>query len=259
MTDWKFSYEERLEDIERAIVDYTWLKQSMGGPISFSDTLIKTIENSIVISIYSLSEQLLKDKIYSILQVRFNDEEQSPKDKYILNQIPPEKHPITPDLDRIKKELKIFYPEFKLYLPKIVDNYKNSYVQLVKARHDYAHANNHTANIDFDAAKRFVEYLKLQYDDIIANEISNIGILEKKLLDLREIENFQHLSSKQTEIEEIRNLVDTIDLLDDEYFIDYIKEVFDSLKDAFNIIDTASEAGFKEDISNFRNALTDFI
>ena len=239
MTDWKFSYEERLEDIERAIVDYTWLKQSMGGPISFSDTLIKTIENSIVISIYSLSEQLLKDKIYSILQVRFNDEEQSPKDKYILNQIPPEKHPITPDLDRIKKELKIFYPEFKLYLPKIVDNYKNSYVQLVKAR--------------------FVEYLKLQYDDIIANEISNIGILEKKLLDLREIENFQHLSSKQTEIEEIRNLVDTIDLLDDEYFIDYIKEVFDSLKEAFNIIDTASEAGFKEDISNFRNALTDFI
>ena len=43
MTDWKFSYEERLEDIERAIVDYTWLKQSMAGPVSFSDTLIITI------------------------------------------------------------------------------------------------------------------------------------------------------------------------------------------------------------------------
>lgn len=49
-----FSFEDRMEEIDRSISAYNELLQS--SFISASDNLKKTIENSIVVAIYSLSE-----------------------------------------------------------------------------------------------------------------------------------------------------------------------------------------------------------
>lgn len=88
--------------------------------------LIKLIESSIVVAIYSLSEQLLKSTIYKILEVDFSEDTQTYKDKFILDKISPEKHPITPDIDRIIKELKIYNNKLNMKIPKVVIDIKLS-------------------------------------------------------------------------------------------------------------------------------------
>lgn len=257
---YNFCYEERLSEIEKSIADYTQLKHFASGElglISISENLIKTIENSLVIAIYSLSEQLLKDKIYRVLQVRFDKNEQTPKDKYILRQMPPERYPVTPDLIRIKNELKLYYPNFTLYTPKIISNYRESYKNLVKARHDYAHANNHTQNIDFDAAKKFVEYLKLQYDDIDhQNYILKIKSVYTFLESYKNKENFQnfkgHFENKSKSIE---NLVEEIENLynnDSRYDLDYLNDIYEPLKECYIILKNITEESFFDDIEEFK-------
>lgn len=254
MSDWDFSYEDRLQDIEQSIADYTQLKQmsETSSLISISPNLIKTIENSLVIAIYSLSEQLLKDKIYNILQVRFIAEEQSSKDKYILKQMPPERYPITPDLDRIRKELRVFYPEFKLYFSKINKDYKDSYVKLIKARHEYAHANNHTSDLDFDAAKRFVEYLKLHYDDIEVGNINKLETLEKKIFNLCKSSGYLHFESQKQTINDCFNRIKE---LEDSYFISYIDDVYSFLSEIVDDMNNVTEKYFQEEIEEIKDKL----
>ncbi|MGT2963926.1 hypothetical protein [Streptococcus acidominimus] len=251
-------------EIEKLIVGYTQLKQLASSELSFisiSENMIKTIENSLVIAIYSLSEQLLKDKIYRVLSVRFDTNEQTPKDKYILKQMPPERYSVTPTLSRIRQELRIYYPSFTLYMPKIISNYKTSYENLVNARHDYAHANNHTQNIDFDAAKKFVEYLKLQYDDIdYQNYILKIKKLYTYLKHYNNKDTFQnfkgHFENKSDEIEHL--VVEIEELYNDDarYDLDYLNDIYEPLKEVYTILKGITEESFSDDIEEFKELFT---
>ncbi|HGA1202073.1 TPA: hypothetical protein ACIRG0_001636, partial [Streptococcus suis] len=61
-----FSYQNRVNQIEEMLSGYNQLKQLAGNPlIQISQNLTKTLESSLVVAIYSLSEQLLKYSIYS--------------------------------------------------------------------------------------------------------------------------------------------------------------------------------------------------
>ena len=85
-----FSFEERMEEIDSSIASYNSLKKLRDDEnplVLISSNLIKLIESSIVIAIYSLSEQLLKSTIYKILEVDFSEDTQTYKDKFILDKM----------------------------------------------------------------------------------------------------------------------------------------------------------------------------
>ncbi|MBF0806251.1 MULTISPECIES: hypothetical protein [unclassified Streptococcus] len=252
-----------MAEIEKTIADYTQLKQLVNNELfTMSESLIKTLENSLVIAIYSLSEQLLKNTIYKILEVQFDIDQQTPKDRYILGQMPPERYPVTPTIERILAEMKFYYPKFELYTPSIVMNYKDSYVKLVKARHDYAHANNHTQNIDFDSAKKFVEYLNFQYNDInngnYISKIKSLYNLLNKFVDKEHFRNFYpHYEAKSNEINELVNELDTLYNSDESYDIDYLNDIYEPLREGYTILLNITEESFSEDIEKFKNCIAD--
>ncbi|MBZ2065816.1 hypothetical protein K1I94_02780 [Streptococcus sanguinis] len=261
--DYKFSYQERIENIENSIASYNQLKQlstQASGFITISDSLLDNLGSSLVVAIYSLSEQLLKDTIYKLLEVDFKEETQSFKDKFILKQIPPESHPITPDLDRIKSELKIFDSNFKLYLPKITDTYKKAYIKLIKARHDYAHGNIHTEGIEYTDALHFVEYLNIHYSEIIEGKyIKNIQDYGKNLIKLKDHENYQEFTFHKEEIATSLSMcvgqIEELYFSEEKYDIYYLNEIYESLKEAHDMLNDIKEDTFQEDIQKFKEFL----
>lgn len=261
--DYNFSYQERIENIENSIASYNQLKQlstQASGFITISDSLLDNLGSSLVVAIYSLSEQLLKDTIYKLLEVDFKEETQSFKDKFILKQIPPESHPITPDLDRIKSELKIFDSNFKLYLPKITDTYKKAYIKLIQARHDYAHGNIHTEGIEYTDALRFVEYLNIHYSEIIeGNYIKVIQDYGKSLIKLKIHTDYQQFAChKETITTSLSMYVDQIEELyssEKKYDIYYLNDIYESLREAHDMLDDIQEDTFQEDIQKYREKL----
>lgn len=261
--EYNFSYEDRFADIENRIASFnevTQLFRQNPDLITNPDTVKSTMKMSLVVAIYSLSEQLLKDTIYKLLEVDFTEETQSSKDKFILKQIPPESHPITPDLDRIKSELKIFDSNFKLYLPKITDTYKNAYIRLIQVRHDYAHGNIHTEGIEYTDALRFVEYLNIHYSEIIEGKyIKDIQGYSKNLEKLKNHTDYQQFTFHKGQIAPSLSMyVDQIEELyssEEKYDIYYLNEIYESLKEANDMLDDIQEDTFQADIQKFKEFL----
>lgn len=248
MTRWEFDYETRVAEIELNLQGYVQLKQlSENSLVLISDGLIKTLENALVISIYSLSEQLLKDTVYSILEVTFEEDSQTHKDRYILKQMDPNKYPMTPTIDRINSELKIYFPEFKLYFPDIVSDYKSAYKQLLNARHDYAHANNHTEDIDFGNALKFIQYLKVHYQELRSEDRYITKMLElakllKKFERKNTIQEFQNfLIGKRANIDLLIDDIKTLSNEEDKYDIDYLNDIFEQIIDVYENLELAPD------------------
>jgi hypothetical protein len=263
----EFDFDGRVREIEKDLLSLDSFKNlTIGSMMSIEDSLIETIEDSIVIAIYSLSEQMLKDTIYRILEVTDLEHPKSAKDIYILNQMPPDSYPITPKLDRIKKELKLYNNSFNLLLPTITENYKEAYNHLVKARHDYAHANEHTREVDFRGALEFVKYLRAEYYEFgkeqylfslkdIISEIKQLNF--NKVKDYsefqRRINNFRYEEKKkildrlldkgliQTKIQE---QIYEIYIYDNEY----ITTLNDDLDEILDILSEIDEESFSEKI-----------
>lgn len=240
MVSWQFDYEARVIEIEQNLQGYTQIKQlSENSLVSVSAGLVKTLENALVVSVYSLSEQLLKDTVYSILDVTFEEEEQTHKDRYILKQMEPSKYPMTPTFDRIQSELCVYSSNFKLYMPDIVKDYKDAYRQLLNARHEYAHANNHTENIDFRNALKFIQYLKVHYqefdqrDGYMAKLNELVGILKKvnKKDTLQTFKTF--LIGVQNRINQLIDEIKQLSDREDKYDIEYLNDIFVQIIDIY--------------------------
>lgn len=269
-----FSFEERMEEIDSSIASYNSLKKLRDDEnplVLISSNLIKLIESSIVIAIYSLSEQLLKSTIYKILEVDFSEDTQTYKDKFILDKISPEKHPITPDIDRINKELKIYNNKLNMKIPKVVNRYKIEYEKLIDARHKYAHGNKHTENIDFDYAKKFIEYLRVVYEDLVQEKsiVSYINDLKKQLENLlghESIEQFRHHFSgcsnnleniKTTIVEKIENnKIYDIAYIDDLYTP--LENILKELENIYQNNEYIQDDSFEKDMNSLKQELSDY-
>lgn len=264
-----FSFEKRMEEIDNSISAYNELKQS--SFISVSDNLKKIIENSIVIAIYSLSEQLLKYTIYKILEVEFSQNAQTYKDKFILDKMPPKTYSMTPDIVRIKNELRVYNKGFDIKVPKIVSQYKDEYEKLIKAQHKYAHGNKHTQDIDFDYAKKFVEYLRVEYEDLV-EENSIVSDMFKLKTELNKLlkhnckDGFKHhYESHKDKLAEnssfIRDKIDSNPIYDIDY-IDVLYtslvKIFAELENIYLSIEYVTDNSFKEDMLNLQETLKEF-
>lgn len=248
MVSWQFDYEARMIEIEQNLQGYTQIKQLSENPlVSVSEGLVKTLENALVVSVYSLSEQLLKDTVYSILDVTFEEEDQTHKDRYILKQMEPSKYPMTPTIDRIRSELRVYSSNFKLYMPEIVRDYKEAYIQLLNARHEYAHANNHTENIDFRNALKFIQYLKVHYqefdqrDGYIAKLKELVDIL-KKINNKDTLQTFKtFLSGSQNSIDQLISEIEQLSDREDKYDIEYLNDIFNQIIDIYENLSLAPD------------------
>lgn len=248
-----FSYQNRVDQIEIMLSDYTQLKQLADNSlIQISQNLTRTLESSLVVAIYSLSEQLLKYSIYSILEIEFEEERKTAKDKFILKQMPIENFPITPTLDRIKKEIKVYSSEFKLFLPASCENYKKAYIELLNARHEFAHANNHADDIDFLSALKFIEYLKLQYEEFEGRGyIHKIDTFLELLNRFKKVDNYQGFDNLyQREKDKLESYLADIEntyASDSKYDIEYLNEILETLKDSYNGLSFINDDNFNSD------------
>lgn len=273
----EFNFYIRILDIENNLNDLNELKNlsSNNSIIKFSPTLIHTIENALVVAIYSLSEQMLKNKIYNILDVHFDENEQDLKDKFIFDRMP-DNYAMTPNVDRIEKELKVYYRGFKLYLPKINIKYKEAYNDLVKARHSFAHANIHTEDIDFKKAIEFVKYLHSEYEDFnFKYYVDALKEIHKELINLnfenlktyssfrRRIEaiDFEKLKDKKRQFETngVRSYqINGDNKIYDIYDIDYLNNIVGSIDNCISLVGSVDEKDFEVTILDIRKSLKFF-
>lgn len=281
MVSWQFDYEARKSKIEMEdIPNYLRLREFMPKEEAreiqtFQNHLFETYENSIVVSIYSLSEQLLKNVIYSLLEVRFHDD-QSNKDKYILSQMPPETYPITPNRERIEKELTVYYSDFKLYSHPWLEQigYKTSYDKIIKARHSVAHENAHTADIanHFYSALKYVEYLKVSYDFILnrgnLKDIKNLFLLANWLPEFKKFHSYDNYYNVKDKIPNnghghpritfLTGLVNSIEENSDDLQCDYLLELYERLREGYELLLEFDEDNFSEQFADFCNSLDGF-
>lgn len=248
MVSWQFDYEARVIEIEQNLQGYTQIKQwSENSLVSVSEGLVKTLENALVVSVYSLSEQLLKDTVYSILDVTFEEEEQTHKDRYILKQMEPSKYPMTPTFDRIQAELRVYASHFKLYMPNIVKDYKDAYLQLLNARHEYTHVNNHTENIDFRNALKFIQYLKVHYQEFDQRDgymakLNELVDTLKKINKKDTLQTFRtFLIGAQSRIDQLIRDIEQLSDREDRYDIEYLNDIFNQIIDIYENLPLAPD------------------
>ncbi|WP_427156717.1 hypothetical protein [Streptococcus sanguinis] len=291
MTKFDFDYETRKNEIVgEEYANFQRLKEffkeeEYNGDTSllspFKEHLLNTYRNSIIVSIYSLSEQLLKSSLYKLLDVRFNTEEQSLKDKYILKQMPPATYPITPNLERIQKELGVYRGKFKLYSHSITKRYEDAYKKIINARHKIAHEGKLNNNEDelegyFLDAIKYIDYLKVNYDGIIKNEseifnvLDNLFKLPKCLTEFKKFETYKNFDkakdvpsknstkSRLVEITEIIDMIESYSESYDDFNIDYITDIYEPLKKAFDILFESNEVSYSDNYKDFCNTLSGF-
>ncbi|MDO4667090.1 MAG: hypothetical protein Q4A90_04555 [Streptococcus sp.] len=116
----------------------------------------KASEKSILIDCYTVSEQLYKSCKYELL--KYDETSKSNYQKFLNNKIKPEKFSPNSKISEINKFFKR-YDSAGLFLTN-ADIYDN----MIKCRHQYAHANNYQFNIeDVDKIIEILLYLEFEY------------------------------------------------------------------------------------------------
>lgn len=125
------------------------------------DNCISSFEQSLLISCYTLSEQLLKNFIYQLLTKDSNSN--THVDKFINIKLDINKFSPNPKFCEIKKELNSFL-KYDFYLSQKNPLIK-SYDEMIDSRHSYAHANSYIYNFkSFPEVIEALEYLIFEYN-----------------------------------------------------------------------------------------------
>ncbi|HEL1986325.1 TPA: hypothetical protein TY283_001706, partial [Streptococcus suis] len=127
-------------------------------------------------------------------------------------------------------------------------------IELLNARHEFAHANNHTDNIDFSNALKFIEYLKLQYEEFEGQGyINKIRLLSELLAKFKKIDNYQGFEnlyrSEESNMATLLGEIDEIYNSNVKYDIDYLNDIQDVLKDIYEAFQFINEDNFASDFS----------
>lgn len=283
MISFNFSYDEQKSKIESEdIPNYLNLKNFLNKEESeelkpFQNHLLETFENSIVVSIYTLSEQLLKKTIYSLLEISFDEKIWSHKDKFILKRMPPDSYPVTPTFQRIVDELSIYNSDFKLYSHPWIETlgYKEAYKKIIDARHKFAHENRHTTDISdyFHNALEYIDYLNVSYSHLLRSDstgleaIRSIFLLANYIAEFKKFNSYTQFSaiknklSKDKHISRIKHLeflIETIEEVEDVLECKYLNELYEQLQGAFKILKEFEEDNFQEKFEKFCEQLDGF-
>lgn len=134
---------------------------SIALDFNYLNTCIDSYELHLLVSCFTLSEQLYKNLIYAILEK--NSHENEYVNKFIDKKIDPEKFSPNVRLDLIEQELANYKSDFAFLIGKTHPSFKR-YDEMIKARHQYAHANKYPFVFeDYAAVILVLEYLVFEY------------------------------------------------------------------------------------------------
>lgn len=191
------------------------------------DDCIDSYEFSLLISCYTISEQLLKKFIYHILEKDGNSNEYI--DLFINTKINPESFSPNVLITRITKQISVFCNTYKLLINENHEDFK-IYNSMIKARHQYAHANNYPFEFhNYATCIKVIEYLSFEYSFfihnkklrlIIQNEFSNIKdnmeyIIKLNNFDFRNPKIKKHRDSCKIFINKYEKHLQGVPLIDD--------------------------------------------
>ncbi len=201
------------------------------------DDCIKKAENILLISCYTFSEKLLKNTIYELIEKDNNGNHHV--NKFIDSKIPSEKFSPNVLTNELVKSLNAIGCEFRFILPKKHDALMK-YDDMIRARHQYAHANNYTFRLEqFEKILEVLEYINFEISHLVQNK----DIKEDMITDYDEIKNIttkikncENRSMKNPNIKKIKKL-------SKQFYRKYINSLgqLRLFKDIFNSLLTISQ------------------
>ena len=144
------------------------ISQQLSVDFESLNDCIDSYEFSLLISCYTISEQLLKNFIYHILEKDGNSNEYI--DLFINKKIDPEKFSPSVLTNKIKEQIEVFCANYKLIISEDHEDFR-IYNNMIKARHQYAHANHYPFEFqNYTICIRVIEYLSFEYRIFIDNK-----------------------------------------------------------------------------------------
>ncbi|HGA1558424.1 TPA: hypothetical protein ACIRLO_000480, partial [Streptococcus suis] len=104
------------------------------------------------------------------------------------------------------------------------------------------------------SALKFIEYLKLQYEEFEGRGyINKISLLSEQLAKFRKIDNYQGFEclylSKKSNLDTLVREIDTMFNTDTKYDIDYLNDILEVLNDIYKEFQFINEDNFASDFS----------
>ncbi|HFE4674755.1 TPA: hypothetical protein ACF84J_002694, partial [Staphylococcus aureus] len=190
------------------------------------------MQRELLISCYAVSENMIKEFIYCILE--YKEHKNAHINKFLDDKISEDRFSPNVKYENIKKELSKYFSEHKFIFKKTKQEVK-SYENLISNRHSYAHNNNYRFEYnDFGEAIQTIEYIYYELYSAINNlELQkNIKEITSKIEKIKKINNIEHFKKKSKEITVIKKLSKEIVKQYDEQKIDIelIKPLIDSFR-----------------------------
>lgn len=205
---------------------------------------IKEAKNSLLISCYTIAEQMLKETKYQLLN--FDPYNESRLQSFLSYKLKPEKFSPNPKSDEINKFFKR-YDSSKLFLKDL-----KLYDDMIKCRHRYAHRG--VFQFDIDNIPKLIDillYLEFEYRMFLRKDSWCMfsekvnTIVSEKVKQLIKQEKFAQIES------EIRGLIPEIilNLSDSNNIVSDLKDILNELKNEREFIK------FAEGLKQFRDGV----
>lgn len=132
------------------------------------ETSLKTFEYAVLIDAYTLSEQIVKNFYYHLLDTNPSNDYIK---RFINSKLPKEKFSPNAKYSEIEKNIKKDLINDFSFLFKKDNDFVKSYNNLISERHLYAHTGNYTFQFDtIDEAVIMIEYLYKEFENIVSQK-----------------------------------------------------------------------------------------
>lgn len=271
------NYDERIEKLKRDIKYVKSIKNALSQSRSefrrFSQNIdlsfkalmhcFDSYERTVLIDAYTLSEQLIKNSYYYLLEKDLSSQYLK---QFLNSKLPREKFSPNVKYSEIIKNMKSdLKPNFSFLIGEENDNVK-SYNELINERHRYAHTGNYLFQFErIDEAVVTIEYLYKEFELIINRDDDYISNFRNSIRDVFKefkransiISNFDKNSQESVKVcyESLISLQSKINDSFKQYPEEYSLSIFSNYKEVSNSF--LAIAINKEDIEQQMKAFKD--
>lgn len=163
-----------INQLKESLANYRGLYRNFAGSLGLNETIlidcIDRYETGLLISCYTFSEQLTKSFFYELIDK--DNHSNKYVNSFINNKVHVDKFSPNVKITGINSLLKEVDRDFTFIITSFSRTEFKKYDEMVKSRHQYAHANRYAFNFEqFPEVISVLEYLNFEYEMHIFNEI----------------------------------------------------------------------------------------
>lgn len=205
------SHYENVKQLKNSLADYREKFREFSTNINLNirtiESCIDTFEKSLLISCYTFSEKLMKNLIYHMIDKGNHYNKYT--NKFIESKVPSNRYVPDVRIQEIEKNIALLEDNFKLLLSQNLHEF-TVYNEMVKVRHNYAHAYNYLFNFEnFELVINVLKYLSFEYHLLIYSNKKrkmmyiSLQKIKKLSIDMSKVKEDKR-SKKNPKIKELR-------------------------------------------------------